>query len=206
MEIIYQNFADKCQNLVEEMLDEVHTAMPGKILSFNPKTGLAVVLPQVKMNNGTNNLAYPAIYNVPIALSQGCLQKTTIAYPVKEGDGCLLIISEQVLDYWLYGQESENSGALRFDLASAIAILGLMPTPNQILERACQENALIIAHEEQEIKLKSDGVEIKGDLRVLGKIEATGDIVAKHNEADAYVSLLSHKQESGGSPYMEDWS
>lgn len=68
-------------------------------------------------------MAYPTVTEVPVIIPQSQVNDIYIAFPITVGMDCLLIISEQELDAWIGGGESEND--IRFDLTSAIAIPGL---------------------------------------------------------------------------------
>ena len=70
-------------------------------------------------------------------------KNVTIAWPIKKGDGCLLVFSEQALDYWMYGKETDTK--LKFDLTNAIAIPNLTSGGNSTMKLACDEDAVAIA-------------------------------------------------------------
>lgn len=95
----------------------------------------------------------------------------------------MLVVSEQALDYWQYGQETDTD--LAFDLTNAICIPGLFVQPNPIVKTACEQNAIIVDVEGTKITVKKDLVQIdgkdiviNGDLRVNGQITASEDIIA----------------------------
>ena len=174
-------FNQAVADLVRSCINEIHTAMPGKIVSFDASTGLATVLPYMryKKPDGTT-IAYPQITGVPVLFPQGNSQSATIVYPVKDGDGCLIIISENSIDYWMYGQETDTD--LPFDLTNAICIPGLFSKANSLVKEACNQNAIILDAKGSMVKVKSDSVEISsntviinGDLKVTGKVTSSGD-------------------------------
>ncbi len=175
-----QEFVKQCKNLVEDFIKGIHTALPGKILNFDPKSGLAAVQPLANNGSRGNRLLYPPVYGVPVLFPQGWGQKISLVFPVQAGDGCLLIMAEQALDYWLYGQETGLE--LRFDLSNALAIPGLFSHPSELLTEACLEQALILEAHNKRIKISSNGLEITGDLIVNGQIKATEDIIAQYNQ------------------------
>ncbi len=183
-----QEFVKQCKNLVMDLIKGLHTALPGEILSFDPQSGLASVRPLAKAGEGNNRIDYPSIYGVPVLFPQGWGQKVSLAFPLQAGDGCLLIMAEQALDYWLYGQETGLD--LRFDLSNALAIPGLFSLPSALVAEACAEQALILEANNKRIKISSQGVEITGDLTVNGQIRSSGDVVAKYDLPDERVSLL----------------
>ena len=95
-----QEFVESIRKMVDAKINEIHTTMPGKIVSFDTATGLATVLPTMrfKLKNGTT-VPYPQITGVPVVFPQVSGQQATIAYPVKPGDGCLIFIAEHSIEY-----------------------------------------------------------------------------------------------------------
>ena len=196
-----QEFVGQVKSLVADMESQMHTAIPAVIVSFDPLTCLASVLPSGKLKKPDGTMMdFPQVSGVPVVIQQMSGQDATLAYPIKEGDGCLLIISEQSLDYFLYGAESKVE--LKFDLTNAIAIPGLFAKPNAIVKDACEQNAIIIDKQGKRITLSKAGINIIGDVTVNGSINATGDIQA------GPVSLKTHRHSgvetgsgSTGAPY-----
>ena len=101
-----------------------------------------------------------------------------IAFPITAGMDCLLIVSEQELDAWIGGGESEND--IRFDLTSAIAIPGLLNKGSAALREACNKESIILQNGDSKLSINKENVEIKGNLIV------SGDVKAKN------VSLINH--------------
>lgn len=189
-----QEFVDSISKMIDAKINEIHTTMPGKIVSYDAKTGLATVLPTMKFNMGDGTtVAYPQITGVPVLFPQSNGQQTTVAYPVRAGDGCLIFAAEHSIEYWLYGQETETD--LSFDLTDAFCIVGLFRTANTLVERACNENAIIIANKDTELVVKKDEVIVNsakvifnGDVEISGNLTATGTIESeteKNEETEA---------------------
>lgn len=142
---------------------DIHTAVPGTIVSYDPAKGQATVKPTMKFTTkGGNVVDYPQISGVPVVFQQHMGQKATIGFPVKPGDGCLLVISEQSLDYFMYGQETGTN--LKFDLTNAIAIPGLFSKANTVVKEACEQDAIIVDVSGTRIMVKSDGL-IQADCK-----------------------------------------
>lgn len=178
-------FADAVREQAEKAVSGIHTAVPGKIVSFDPAKMLATVQPEMSLlKKDGSKLAYPQITGVPVVFPQSAGQGATVAYPVKEGDGCLLIFAEQSIESWLIGLESDTN--LAFDLSNAIAIPGLFNQPNAIMKEACEKDAVIIARGGRKITITGSKIIIDGDVEVHGKMTLTGDVVA------AGISLDNH--------------
>ncbi len=168
-----QEFVEQVENVARSVMEEIHTAIPGKITSFNPGTGQAVVKPCGTFITGAGKrIAYPAVTGVPVIIPQCPSMNIQIAFPINVGDDCLVIISEQELDAWLGGGESENN--MKFDLTSAVAIPGLSCKSSDALKEACASGSVIVSNESTKLSVLKDGVEIKGNLSVEGDISCTG--------------------------------
>lgn len=181
----------------------IHTAIPGEIVSYDPSKGQATVRPIMKYTTkGGSLIAYLKITGVPVLFQQHMGQQATVAFPVKPGDGCLLVVSEQSLDYWMFGQETGTD--LRFDLTNAVCIPGLFVPANTVVAEACDQDAVIADTSGTRITIKSDGniimdaklVTINADVRVNGKVTASGDVISEDRVSGAH---HTHPGCSGGS-------
>lgn len=155
-----QEFVQQIENTVREATYDMHTALPGTISEFDPATGMAAVKPEgaAAMKNG-KRLKYPSIVKVPVVFPQAGGQDAVIAYPVKPGDGCLVIICENDLKPWMsHGKETESD--MKFDLTNAVCIPGLFCEGSEALQKAVDENAVIIKNKDVEMMLKEDEVQI----------------------------------------------
>ncbi len=160
---------------------DIHTAVPATIVSYDPAKGQATVKPVMKFTTkGGKIMDYPQISGVPVLFQQHMGQKATIGFPVKPGDGCLLVISEQSLDYWMYGQETGTN--LKFDLTNAVAIPGLFAQANSVVADACNQDAVIIDVEGTRITVKSDGL-IQADCKRF-VINASSDFTVHAGKID----------------------
>ena len=160
------------KNLMQDSLHDVHTAIPGRIENFDPIRCEADVLPYGKYKKPNGELVdYPMCPGVPVMFPQGAGQTATIAFPVKQGDECLLLFAEQALDTWKTGASSTID--LRHDLTNAVAIVGLYAQPNALVREAVAQDALIIDKNGQRVLLKQNNVEVTG---VNVTIKARGDI------------------------------
>lgn len=154
---------NRIKETAQKAAEDIHTAVPGEIVSYDPAKGQATVKPVMKYTTkGGNILDYPQITGVPVVFQQHMGQKATIGFPVKPGDGCLLVISEQSLDFWMYGQETGTN--LKFDLTNAICIPGLFAPANSVVAEACEQDAIIVDVSGTRLTIKSDGL-IQADCK-----------------------------------------
>ena len=136
-------FAQQVTDTVNSILEGVHTAIPGKILSYNPGKCQASVRPVMKYKTPDGeSISYPDIDGVPVVFPQYKSQKIAMAFPIYPKDDCLLIIAEQSLDYWMYGQETSTN--LRFDLSNAICIPGMFSGGSYISQQAQKYEKIVI--------------------------------------------------------------
>jgi hypothetical protein len=218
-EIMMQEVVDQINKCVLAQLENVHTAIPGEIKEYDPDKGVATVQPKAKFKkpDGTT-LDYPEISGVPVVFPQS--QKVTVAWAVKKGDGCLLIMSERSLDYWMYDRETDTE--LAFDLSNAIAIPGLSPKGNATMKIACDEDGVAIAADSTKVKItpKITEVNVNGTkltvssskeaqvkaggttltinsfgVTIVGNLTVKGGIVARDDvkASNGTLALLTHK-------------
>lgn len=153
---------------IDKAIRNIHTAIPGRIVSVDTSACRCTVQPVMRYKLPTGKtIAYPQISGVPIVFPQAMGQNTTIAYPVSAGDSCLLIISEQSLDFWMYGQETSTD--LAYDLTNAICIPGLFTSANSAFRDAIAEGSVIIRNGSQQIKVGTGGIYLFGNVKVNGQ-------------------------------------
>lgn len=168
-----QEFVEQVEKVARSVMEEMHTAIPGKITAFNPGTGQATVKPYGTFTTGAGKkMAYPTITGVPVVIPQCPKANLQIAFPIATGMDCLVIVSEQELDAWLGGGESEND--MRFDLTSAIAFPGLSNKGSDALQEACTTGNVIIRNGSTKLSVSKSGVKIIGNLDVKGNISCAG--------------------------------
>lgn len=155
-----QEFVQQITDTIKNQLKGVHTAFPGTISDFDPGACTATVSPSLKYKKPNGEMInYPQLSGVPVVFP--CCKDATVAYPIKSGDGCLVIVSEQSNDLWRYGQETYSD--LRFDLTNAICIPGLFNSGNETIEEACSENAVVVKVKESKLRIKEH--EILADVK-----------------------------------------
>lgn len=166
-----QDFVQQIVNTVHNIMNEMHTAMPGKIVSCSG--GMASVKPSLRYRTPKGKyLSYPVISNVPIVVPHG--KNASIAVPINAGDDCLIIISEQAIDEWLSGAEDDTQ--LKFDLTNAICIPGLCRTSIDAQEEANSTGGVVIACGENKICVSDESIAVWGELKVEGNLTCTGTI------------------------------
>ena len=85
-----QEFVDQINKSARSATEDMHTALPGEIKSYDPDKGVATVLPKAKFTKPDGSMMdFPEISGVPVMFPQS--KNVTIAWPIKKGDGCLLV-------------------------------------------------------------------------------------------------------------------
>lgn len=167
-----QDFAQQINNTIHSVLNEVHTAMPGKIVAY--KNGLVDVKPLLTFRTPTGqNMEYPVIYNVPLVLAQG--KSCGIAIPINAGDSCLLVIAEQSMDAWISDTEEDDT-QLKFDLTNAICIPGLSKASVSAQEEANSSDSVVIACGSNKICVSESSIAVWGNVKVNGNLTCTGTV------------------------------
>src|SRR5210317_1302524 len=124
------------------MMKEVHTTMPGKIVSFDPITQSARVQPLIKRVYVTKEIDgtetpvevdIPQLINVPVIFLRG--GGWCITFPVKSEDECIIHFSERSIDSWRKNGGNQPPKDWRMhDYSDAICQVGLSSEPNVISE------------------------------------------------------------------------
>lgn len=158
---IIAEFTQEVKNTITELLQGVHTAIPGKIVKYDPAKCEAEILPygKFKKPNG-EHLQFPQLNHIPILFPQSCGQVFTMVYPINPGDECLILVQEQTLDIWR-GAGTESDNDLRFDLTNAVAIMGLFAKPQALAKEAQDDNKLIIQKDDHRIHINPDEILVK---------------------------------------------
>lgn len=166
-----QELTAEIEATARAVANDIHTALPGEVVSYDAGKCTATVKPVGKFttSDGTE-LDYPTITEAPVLFPFCQNAGVGMVFPVKKGDSCLIIISEVELDAWRSGAEPE--GPLRFDLTSAVIIPGLMEGGSGASGRASRDNAVVITAGDTELSVSDSGVRIKGDLTVDGTVRS----------------------------------
>lgn len=164
-----QEVVEQIENTVASVINNsVHTALPAEVTLYDPATGMVNVKPIGSFYCEGVELPYPEITSVPV-LSPNTGGNVSVCGPIRSGDTCLLIISEQSLSAWLTGT-SQTQKDEKFELQNAIAIMGLHRTPLPEQVEANRNGSYIIRSGKTKLTIAPDGVYITGSLHVSGSI------------------------------------
>ena len=81
-----QEFVENVERVCRDVMNELHTALPGIIKSVDLSTGMATVSPAGFFKKPTGEtIEYPKISGVPIVMPQCVAAAIEFAFPVKAG-------------------------------------------------------------------------------------------------------------------------
>jgi hypothetical protein len=150
---------DAMRQAVLFQLYDVHTALPGQIISYDHTTQKATIQPCLRKSylDGTTQ-EMPILNNVPVIFPRA--GGASLTFPVVSGDTCLLLFIERSTDLWKsVGGVVAPNDPRKFDLSDAVAIMGLMPFT---------ENSLSDNNEDVLLTYKGSNIRIKasGDIQI----------------------------------------
>lgn len=117
---------------LEARLKELHTALPGIIVSFDPILQTATVQATVsRVLNTGKTITLPVCSDVPVFFPSG--GNFVLTFPVANGDECLLVFSERAIDGWFESGGIEPPADYRLhDLSDGFAFVGFRSKPHKI--------------------------------------------------------------------------
>ncbi|MGL5433815.1 MAG: Gp138 family membrane-puncturing spike protein [Lachnospiraceae bacterium] len=147
-------FTQAMKNMVNSAVNNVHTALPGTIRTYDSAKGLCTVKPAGSIKTTTGTMDYPEITGVPI------VSPDALATPIKAGDTVLLIICEGSIAGFLSGKT--EVATLHHSLSNAVCIPNLRKVGAKAQQLANDKGCTVI----------------DGNLYVTGSIESVGSIQA----------------------------
>lgn len=168
-----QDFAQGVHDIAKGVVNNIHTALPGKIVSYDPGRNLARIQPVGKfVTMDSKVLDYPLLTDVPLSFPYSQRAEVGVTFPVEPGDSCIIIVSEVELDQWRSGAESNVP--LKFNLTSAMAVPSLI-LGGATMAKACSRSAVVITSGSTEIVVNKSSVDITGDVNINGNVSIQGN-------------------------------
>jgi hypothetical protein len=132
-----QRYADDIET-IQTHLDgrqaQIHTAMPGSIVSYDPTKMTATVQLSMqavheKLDGTTEAITIHPVADVPVHFPSG--GGHTLTFPIKAGDECLVIFSERNIDAWhQHGGTQQPTDYRMHDINDCFVQVGLRSQPN----------------------------------------------------------------------------
>lgn len=171
---------DALRQAIQFQLYDLHTALPGVIVSYDYTKQKAEVQPTLKKSylDGTT-LDLPILSNVPVIFPKA--GGAGLTFPVVQGDTCLLLFIERSTDLWKsVGGNVAPNDPRKFDLSDAVAIMGLFPfTENSLAEN---NSDVLLTYKSSNIRIKESGdiqIETAGKVAIGNTSTEVLDIVSK---------------------------
>jgi phage baseplate assembly protein gpV len=166
---------------LESRLRDLHTSVPGIIVSFNAAKQTATVQPAIKrifVEDGPVNL--PVCTDVPVKFPGG--GGFFLTFPVKAGDECELKFSERAIDFWYQNGAVQLPSEYRMhDLSDAIADVGLNSQPN-VIPTLCTTGAELRTRDGSTfLRMEAGTITIQGNVILKGNLTQTGDTTQTGN-------------------------
>jgi len=184
----HSQLAAALEVFVGAKLDDVHTAMPGLIASYDASTQRAQVTPGLRLIAGGKTLDRPDLIDVPVLHPAG--GGFTVHLPLQPGDRVMLVFSEAGLTEWKATRDiADPDPGPRFSMRDAVAIPGSFGVANF----ATRDGAAIQSDDgEVSVQLLADkiqlwaggsrvgvvtdsGLEITGDVTISGDLTVAGE-------------------------------
>ncbi|MGH2639946.1 MAG: Gp138 family membrane-puncturing spike protein, partial [Rhabdochlamydiaceae bacterium] len=146
---------DAMRQAVLFQLYDVHTALPGQIISYDYSIQKATIQPCLKKSylDGTTQ-EMPILNNVPVIFPRA--GEASLTFPVSPGDTCLLLFIERSTDLWKsVGGVVAPNDPRKFDLSDAVAIMGLLPFSENSLSENNED--VLLTYKNSSIRIKASG-------------------------------------------------
>ena len=215
-------FAEMHQSALDGRQAQIHTAMPGHIVSYNPATMTVTVQPDIqgvlRNPDGTKLMvAITPIADVPVCFPGG--GGHILTFPIGPGDDCLIMFAERSIDNWFqHGGTQSPSDFRMHDINDAFVLVGVRSQPKRLGASGTTRAAAPPASAGT-VQLRSDDgqtyIEIDGaghavnvrcpgtiqldcvTLHVTGTIMCDSEVFAQANTM-GFVTLSKHHNHQGG--------
>lgn len=167
------NLFQVIDNKIKYELNQVHTALPAKVVSFNGHTVTIELMINKVLSNG-EVIELPPLVDVIAQFPRAGGFCFTV--PIKKGDEGLAIFSEACIDGWY--QSSNKSIPLdnrQHDLSDAFFIVGTPSLANKIPDFYNEGASIQTDDGKTYIRLTDGKILIKGDIEHEGDTKQTGD-------------------------------
>lgn len=193
METKTETIEDVLKTAIERGLLDVHTALPGKVVSFNPVKNTVSVEPMInQIMEDSSQQEITTLADVPVQFQRG--GGFVLTFPIAQGDEGLIVFNERCIDgWWATGQKSIPLDFRMHDYSDAVFIPGISSVPKAIPNIFMQGAALRTEDDSTYIRLTNGKIFIKGDIEHEGNREQTGNSLTNGNH-----SVNGNSESSGG--------
>lgn len=211
----YASEIETIQTHLDGRQAQIHTALPGQIVSYNPTKMTASVQIGIqamheKIDGSIEAMTILPIQDVPVHFPGG--GGHTLTFPVKAGDECLVIFAERNIDNWFQHGGTQQPGDYRMhDINDAFVMVGTRSqpkVPNNVSPTTVQlrsddghtvvqidgANGALTLTAPNSATITCPTVTINGDLHV------NGQVWAEFNSNPVSVQSHHHQGANAGNP------
>lgn len=195
------SMTDAIRQAVLYQLGNIHTALPGSIISYDYTTQKASIQPLLnKVWSYGDPTPMPILENVPVIFPRA--GGASLTFPVAEGDTCLLVFIERSIDLWkTSGGQVNPDDSRKLDLSDGVAIMGLSPFSETSL--ADNNEDVLLTYKGSSIRIKSDGeIDIKTSTKIAIGTAATEVLNVLEQALSFLANPVAISVPGGGSPYV----
>lgn len=120
---------DVLNAFIEQYAASLNTAIPGRIITYDPETQKATVQPTIQRVLNSGDIINPQpIAGVPVIFPSG--NSGILSFPIVPNDKVLLVFSQRSIDRWVFGKGEDPINPRdrrKHDRADCVAIAGLYP-------------------------------------------------------------------------------
>ena len=135
---------DVIKKWIHDSADNIRVSMPAKVVSYDAATNRASVKPVgTYTTKDFQEIEYPTIHSVPMQFPCGVGGTAGVTFPIKAGDGCIVIFADREIEQFLSGSFCDDMRS--HSMNDAYAIPGLYsqaaPTVKNNSNDVCLFNA-----------------------------------------------------------------
>lgn len=175
----YERLGSGIRSVLESRLCELHTSMPGRVVSFDANNQTCSVVPCLKRKfvDSDDTVELPIIEDVPVVYPGS--DDLWLVFDLKMDSYVLIVFSERSIASWLdSGGVIDPALARKHALSDAIAVPGLLPNPDKL--SASVETATIAMRNHDNtvvVKIEEDGTVTLDNGSASAVLEPGGNIV-----------------------------
>lgn len=163
------------QKGIDTALKEVHTALPGIVVSFDSTTQLAEIQIAIKRKLDGELINLPTLTEVPVRFFK--TSKFSINFPLEEDDPVLVLFTERSLDTWIAQGDIQTPDSVRRHSLSDGFAIPMMYDQNNIISNFDSSNLQIRTASGKGITIDPTGLTsiVSDGTSLLTEIEALVD-------------------------------
>ena len=180
-------------SIIDAKIVDLHTSLPGKIVSYDHDKNLAVIQPMLMRKYKTMDKAVelPVITNVPVMFQR--MNDGHLRFPIKANDTGLIVFMERSIDLWLIqGGMIDPEDSRTHSISDAVFFPGLNPNNKKIVSTAANDS-VELKYNNSFIEIKSNGTVLIKNSNANIELDSTGKITLQNSGGAKYEILANAK-------------